>query len=208
LNQEEENLKLKFNTIKIIMRKITLFLALLFVSAGVFAQTTWVADPNHSKLGFTVTHLGIADVPGHFDKFDVSITSSKEDFSDATIELTVPTNTINTRVEQRNTHLKSPDFFDVEKFPTMTFKSTSIEKVSDGKYNVKGDLTLIGVTKPITVTMNHRGTIVNAQGASVAGIQILGTFKRSDFGLGPKFPAPMISDEVIVKADGEFQHKK
>jgi len=190
------------------MRKITLFLALLLVSAGVFAQTAWEADPNHSKLGFTVTHLGIADVPGHFDKFDVTITSSKEDFSDATIELTVPTNSINTRVEQRNTHLKSPDFFDVEKFPTMTFKSTSIEKISEGKYNLKGNLTLIGVTKPVSMTMNYRGTVTNAQGAPVAGIQIVGTFNRSDFGLGPKFPAPMISDEVAVKADGEFQHKK
>ena len=190
------------------MRKIVLFLALFLASAGAYAQTVWVADPNHSILGFTVTHLGIADVPGHFDTFDVSITSSNEDFSDAVIELTVPTSSVNTRVEQRNTHLKSADFFDVEKFPTMTFKSTSIEKVSDGNYTLKGNLTLIGVTKPVTMNMNYRGTVVNAQGASVAGIQITGTFNRSDFGFGSKFPAPMISDEVMVKADGEFQHKQ
>jgi len=193
------------------MKKITLFLAFLVASVTTFAQTTtWTADPYHSKLGFTVTHLGIADVPGHFDSYDVTINSSKADFSDATIELTVQTNSINTRVEPRDNHLRSADFFDVEKFPTMTFKSNSIEKVSDGKYSVKGDLTLVGVTKPVTVTMNYRGTTANpnAEGAPVAGIQIIGEFKRSDFGFGSKFPAPMISDVVVIKADGEFGHKK
>lgn len=193
------------------MKKITLFLAFLVASATTFAQTTtWTADPYHSKLGFTVTHLGIADVPGHFDSYDVTVKAANADFSDAVIELTVQTNSINTRVEPRDNHLKSADFFDVEKFPTMTFKSTSIEKLSEGTYSLKGDLTLAGVTKPVTVTMNYRGTTANpnADGAPVAGIQIIGEFKRSDFGFGSKFPAPMISDEVVIKADGEFGHQK
>ncbi len=193
------------------MKKITLFFTLLIASVSVFAQTTtWTADPFHSKLGFTVTHLGIADVPGHFDNYDVTINASEADFSDATVELTVQTNSINTRVEPRDNHLKSADFFDIEKYPTMTFKSKSIEKISEGKYSLSGDLTLTGVTKPVTVTMNYRGTTANpnAEGAPVAGIQIIGEFKRSDFGFGSKFPAPMISDVVIIKADGEFGHKK
>jgi len=192
------------------MKKITLFLAFLLVSVSVFAQTTWTADPYHSKLGFTVTHLGIADVPGHFDKYDVNITSSKEDFSDAVIELTVQTNSVNTRVEQRDTHLKSADFFDVEKYPTMTFKSTSIKKAGEGKYTLTGDLTLAGKTKPVTMSMQYRGTTANpnANGAPVAGIQITGEFKRSDFDFGSKFPAPMLSDAVTIKADGEFGHKQ
>jgi polyisoprenoid-binding protein YceI len=193
------------------MRKITLFLAFLITSVTAFAQTTtWAVDPYHSKLGFTVTHLGIADVPGHFDNYDVNINASKPDFSDATIELTVQTNSINTRVDPRNTHLKSADFFDVEKYPTMTFNSKSIDKISEGKYSLTGDLTMVGITKPVTVTMNYRGTTANpnAKGAPVAGIQIIGEIKRSDFGLGSKFPAPMISDVVIIKADGEFGHKK
>ena len=193
------------------MRIITLFLALLIASVGAMAQTTtWTADPYHSKLGFSVVHLGIADVPGHFDQYDVSVTASKEDFSDAVIELTVPTSSINTRVEPRDTHLKSADFFDVEKYPTMTFKSKSIKKMGNGKYSLSGDLTLLGITKPVTVTMIHRGTTANpnAGGAPVAGIQIIGEIKRSDFGLGSKFPAPMISDVVTIKADGEFGHKK
>jgi polyisoprenoid-binding protein YceI len=192
------------------MKKLTLFFVSLFVSIGLFAQTTWTADPYHSKLGFTVTHLGIADVPGHFNSYDVSIVSAKEDFSDAVIELTVQTNSIDTRVEPRDNHLKSADFFDAEKHPTMTFKSTSIEKSAQDTYTVKGDLSLLGVTKPVTMTMKHRGTTQNpnADGAPVAGIQITGEIKRSDFGLGSKFPAPMISDEVRIKADGEFGHKK
>lgn len=188
------------------MKKITLIFSILLISLSGFAQNTWKADPYHSKLGFTVTHLGIADVPGHFGEFDVTITASKEDFSDAVVEMTANTNTIDTRVEQRNNHLKSPDFFDVEKFPTMSFKSTSIKKAGKNKYNLSGNLTLHGVTKPVTVTMLYRGTTANpnANGAPVAGIQITGTIKRSDFSVGDGFPAPMISDEVVIKADGEF----
>lgn len=192
------------------MKKVTLFFAFLFVSVSVFAQTAWTADPYHSKLGFTVTHLGIADVPGHFGEYDVTITSSKEDFSDAVIELTVQTKSVDTRVGQRDDHLRSADFFNVEKFPTMTFKSTSIKEAGKDKYTLMGDLTLAGVTKPVTMTMEYRGTTENpnANGAPVAGIQITGEFKRSDFGFGSGFPAPMISDEVTIKADGEFGHKK
>lgn len=191
------------------MKKSALFLTLLLVSVGLFAQTTWTADPYHSKLGFTVTHLGIADVPGHFSDYDVSIVSAKEDFSDAVIELTVQTNSVDTRVEPRDNHLRSADFFDVEKHPTMTFKSNAIEAAGNNVYTLKGDLTLLGITKPVAMTMTYRGTTENpnAEGAPVAGIQITGKIKRSDFGLGFGFPAPMISDEVEIKADGEFGHK-
>lgn len=191
------------------MRKITLIFSILLISFSGFAQTAWTADPYHSKLGFTVTHLGIADVPGYFGDYDVTITASKEDFSDAVIEMTAQVNSINTRVEQRDNHLKSPDFFDVAKFPTMSFKSTGIKKAGKNKYDLTGNLTLHGVTKPVTVTMLYRGTTANpnANGAPVAGIQITGTIKRSDFAVGDGFPAPMISDEVVIKADGEFGHK-
>lgn len=191
------------------MKKITSILSFLLISVAAFAQTTWKADSYHSKLGFTVTHLGIADVPGHFDKYDVIITASKADFSDAVVELTAEVNSINTRVEPRDKHLKSADFFDAEKFPAMTFKSTSIKKAGKNKFTLKGDLTLHGITKPINVTMLYRGTTANpnAKGAPVAGIQITGKIKRSDFNLGSGFPAPMISDEVVIKADGEFGKK-
>lgn len=188
------------------MKKITFILSFLLFTVTAFAQTAWKADTYHSKLGFTVTHLGIADVPGHFDKYDVTVTSSKADFSDAVVELTADVSSINTRIEPRDKHLKSADFFDAEKFPTMNFKSTKIKKAGKNKYKLTGDLTLHGITKPVTLTFLYRGTTANpnAKGAPVAGIQITGTIKRSDFALGSGFPAPMISDEVVIKADGEF----
>ena len=191
-------------------KQLMLFLTAVLLSVGAIAQTTWVEDPMHSKLGFTVTHLGIADVPGYFDDYDVTITSAKPDFSDAVVELTAQTKSINTQVDPRDNHLRSADFFDVEKYPAMTFKSTSIKKLKAGNYELTGDLTIHGTTKQVKVNMLYRGTTANpnANGAPVAGIQITGTIKRSDFGVGPGFPPPMISDDVRIKADGEFGHKK
>lgn len=190
-------------------KQALLFLSALLLSVSAIAQTTWVEDPFHSKLSFTVTHLGIADVPGYFDDYDVTITSSKADFSDAVVELTAQTKSINTQVVPRDNHLRSADFFDAEKYPTMTFKSTSIRKLKGANYELTGDLTIHGTTRSVKVNMLYRGTTANpnADGAPVAGIQITGTIKRSDFGVGPGFPPPMISDEVRIKADGEFGHK-
>ena len=191
-------------------KQLMLFLSALLLSVSALAQTTWVEDPMHSKLGFTVTHLGIADVPGYFDDYDVTITSAKPDFSDAVVELTAQTKSINTQVDPRDNHLRSPDFFDADKYPTMTFKSTAIKKLKNGNYELTGDLTIHGTTKQVKVNMLDRGTTENpnANGAPVAGIQITGTIKRSDFGIGPGFPPPMISDEVRIKADGEFGQRK
>jgi len=191
------------------MKKTVIFLSALFVlTAFTTVLNTWKSDPPHSQLGFTVTHLGIADVSGTFNNFDVTVTSSKKDFSDAVFELTAEVGSIDTRVEQRNNHLKSADFFEVEKYPTMTFKSTSIEKAGKDKYKLSGNLTIRDITKPVTMDLVYRGTIENPQSkATTAGFQLTGTIKRSDFNIGPKFPAPMISDEVRIKADGEFIQK-
>ncbi|MBN8585113.1 MAG: YceI family protein [Ignavibacteria bacterium] len=193
------------------MKKISQIIVLLaFVfTVNLSAQTVWKQDPNHSKLGFTVTHLSIADVTGYFTKFDVNVTSSQADFSDAVIELTADINSVNTGIEARDNHLRTADFFDASTYPTMTFKSTSIEKTGDKQYKLKGNLTMHGVTKEITVDLIHRGTIQNpmANNADVAGLQILGTLKRSDFNIGPNFPEFAISDEVRIKADGEFSKK-
>ena len=96
------------------MKQFILFLTGLLLSASAIAQTTWVEDPMRSELGFTVTHLGIADVPGYFDDYDVTITASKADFSDAVVDLTADTKSINTQVKQRDDHLRSADFFNEE----------------------------------------------------------------------------------------------
>ena len=189
------------------MRKSSaILLALLLLPLTLVAQDTWVQDPAHSRLGFTVTHLGISDIPGHFGEYEVAITASEEDFSDAQVELKVQTASIDTRVQDRDDHLRSADFFHVEQYPEMTFSSNSIRKTGDKTYELTGDLTLLDVTQEVTVTMHHRGTIENpmADGAPVAGIQIVGTIDRSEFGLGDGFPPPMISNTVEIKADGEF----
>jgi len=191
------------------MKKTTFFLSALFVlTAFTTVLNTWKNDQPHSQLGFTITHLGIADVSGTFNDFDVTVTSSKKDFSDAVFELTANVGSIDTRVEQRNNHLKSADFFDVEKYPTLTFKSTSIEKTGKDKYKLSGNLTIRAITKPVTMDLIYRGTIENPQSkAATAGFQLTGTIKRSDFNVGPNFPAPMLNDEVRIKADGEFTQK-
>ncbi|REL38243.1 polyisoprenoid-binding protein [Rhodohalobacter sp. SW132] len=188
------------------MKQLTALLIFLLLPLTIIAQDTWVHDQYHSNLGFTVTHLGIADVPGHFGEYSVSITASEEDFSDAQIELTVQTATVNTRVQDRDDHLRSEDFFHVEQYPEMTFSSRSIRTVEEGVFELTGDLTLLDVTREVTMTMVHRGTVENpmADGAPVAGIQISGTIDRSEFNLGNGFPPPMISNNVEIKADGEF----
>ena len=165
-----------------------LFSAVLALSA--FATiSTWSVDKAHSSLGFTITHLGISDIPGTFKNFEVSVNSSKDDFSDAVFELSADVASINTAIEMRDNHLKSADFFDVEKFPKLTFKSTSIKRAGKDRYKLTGDLTLHGVTKPVTMDLWYRGTVNNPMSkAATSGFQVSGVIKRSDFGIGEKFP--------------------
>lgn len=188
------------------MKKITLILSAFFVlTAFTVAVSTWQNDDAHSQLGFTVTHLGIADVSGTFNDFDVTIQSSKPDFSDARVELSAKTASIDTRVEARNNHLKSADFFDVEKYPALSFKSTSLKKAGKNMFKLTGDLSLHGVTKEVTLDLQYKGTVENPMSKKqTAGFQVTGTIQRSDFNLGNGFPPPMISNEVRIKADGEF----
>lgn len=188
------------------MKKIAFIISTFFVlTAFTTAVSTWQNDDPHSQIGFTVTHLGIADVSGTFNDFDVTVKSSDADFSDASFELTAKTASIDTRGEARNNHLKSADFFNVEKYPTLSFKSTGIENTGANKYKLTGDLTLHGITKPVTVDLLYKGTVENPMSKKqTAGFQITGIIKRSDFRVGPGFPETVISDEVRIKADGEF----
>lgn len=187
------------------MKKVILSLLIAASTTFSFAQTTWKSDKAHSQLKFDISHLGINTVSGAFGDFDVTVVAAKPDFSDAKFELTAQTASINTGVDMRNNHLKSPDFFEVEKYPTLTFKTTSLKKVSKDQYKLSGDLTMHGVTKPVTMDLTYRGTVVNPMSKKdVAGFHLAGTVKRADFGIGPKFPAPALSEEVTIVADGEF----
>lgn len=187
-------------------------LLVLFVaaSAALFAfkpvePATWVADKAHSKLGFSITHMMISDVEGSFKNFESTIVSSQADFSDAVVSLSADVNSVSTDDEKRDGHLKSADFFDAEKFPKMTFKSTSVKKAGANKFKVSGLLTLHGVTKPVVLDATLRGVNVNPQSKkSVAGFKVTGTIKRADFNLGTKFPTAMLSDEIALTANTEF----
>jgi polyisoprenoid-binding protein YceI len=188
------------------MKKLFIILSSFFVLAA-FAtlNDTWTNDDAHSQLTFTVRHLGISDVTGTFNDFDVHIDAQKPDFSDAVVELTAKVASIDTRVELRDNHLRSADFFDAVRFPTMSFKSTSIKAAGKNSYKLTGDLTLHGITKQVTVDMKYMGAIENPMDKKqTVGLQVTGVIKRSDFDLGNGFPPPMISNEVRIKADGEF----
>ncbi len=187
------------------MKKIILSTAaLLLATAATFAQD-WSIDKAHSQVMFGITHLGVNTITGNFSGLTATLTSSKDDFSDAAITFTADVSTINTGNEQRNTHLKSADFFDATQYGTLTFKSTSFKKTGDKSYTVTGDLTLHGVTKPVTLTAVLNGTTINPQSKkTIAGFKVTGTIKRSDFGIGGNFPAAMLSDEVVLNANTEF----
>ena len=188
------------------MKKIAILAsAFLVLTAFITPVFTWKNDAPHSQLGFTVTHLGIADVSGTFNDFEVTVLSAKPDFSDATFQLTAKTASIDTRVEARNNHLKSADFFDVEKYPTLEFKSTNLKKAGKNKYKLTGELTMHGITKQATMDLLYKGQVENPMSKKqTAGFQITGSIKRSDFNIGAGFPSAMISDVVRIKADGEF----
>ena len=192
------------------MKKTAIILSVFFVlTAFTININTWKNDKPHSQLAFTITHLGISDISGTFNDFDVTVNSSKPDFSDASFELTAKTASIDTRVEARDSHLKSADFFDTEKFPGLTFKSTSLKKQGKNGYKLSGDLTMHGVTKAVTMNLKYRGVTQNPMSkATTAGFQLDGIIKRSDFNIGAGFPPPMLSDEVRIKADGEFTQKQ
>lgn len=191
------------------MKRAALILtAFITLTAFTTVLSNWENDDPHSQLGFTVTHLGISDVSGTFNDVDVTVQSSKPDFSDASFELTAQTASLDTRVEARDEHLKSADFFDAAKYPTLNFKSTSIKPAGKNKYKLTGNLSLHGVTKPVTMDLLYTGTVENPMSKKqTAGFQVTGTIKRSDFNVGPGFPAPVISNEVRIKADGEFIQK-
>ncbi|WP_428328943.1 YceI family protein [Mucilaginibacter sp.] len=187
------------------MKKLITLAAIALFSTASFAQTTWNVDKAHSKLQFTITHLAVSDVDGIFKDFTATIVSSKPDFSDAKVSMTANTASVSTDNDQRDGHLKSPDFFDAAAFPTLTFVSTGITKTSANHYKLNGILTLHGTAKAVVFELWYRGTITNPMSkADDAGFQVTGTIKRSDFGFGSKYGSPMLSDEVVVKANGEF----
>ncbi|WHY75581.1 YceI family protein [Neobacillus sp. WH10] len=146
-------------------------------------KTKWALDPVHSSVDFSVRHMMIANVKGTFNSFNAKIEAEPTDLTTANIEFSVETASVDTRNKDRDAHLVSADFFDVENHPNMTFKSISIEKTDEGEYNVTGDLTLRGVTKQETFAVTFEGQGKDPWGNEKAGFSASGTVNRSDYGL-------------------------
>lgn len=171
-------------------------------------MTTWKIDPAHSEINFKVKHLVISTVTGQFSKFNASIETDKEDFSDAKINFEADINSIDTNNEQRDGHLKSADFFDSENHPRLTFISKSVKKISDHEMKVTGNLTLRGVTKEITLDVIYNGTVSGFGGTEVAGFEVRGKLNRFDFGLKwnalTEAGGVVVSNEVKIEILAEF----
>lgn len=184
------------------MKKINILLVALLVSGSLIAQTSWTIDKAHTKIGFNVVHMAVAEVEGKFNDFDATVSSNSEDFSGAEISFTAKVASIDTENERRDNHLKSDDFFNAEKYPDLTFKGKLV-KEGNG-YKLKGDLTIRDVTKAVSFDVAYNGTIDTGRGIK-AGFKITGKINRQDYGL--KFNAALGSGELVVANDVEIVGK-
>lgn len=184
--------------------------AVLMLSAN--AQVNWKVDNSHSKLGFSVVHAMVSETEGKFKIFEGTCSSKTEmDFTDAAISFTADASSINTDDEKRDGHLKSPDFFDVAKYPTITFKSTSMKKNGKGAntYELEGDLTMHGVTKHVKFTaIGASKTAKDPYGNIKNGFRVTGVINRKDFGLvwnaALETGGVIVSEEVTITCNIEL----
>ncbi len=162
------------------MKKIFLSFVFALLSIVGFAQTGWAVDPMHSSVNFNIKHMGISFVQGRFDKFNGKVTTEGANLDNASFDFSVQVNSVNTGVDMRDNHLKSEDFFAAEKYPEMTFFSSSVTKDKNG-YLLKGKLKIKEVTKDISVPVTFGGITKNQKGKEVMGIQAKFTVNRLDY---------------------------
>jgi polyisoprenoid-binding protein YceI len=180
-------------------RQMLLFVLLASSVSLLSAQTNWAIDKTHSNVMFTVRHLLISEVTGRFDDFDVTMTSSRDDFTDAAIQATVNVESVNTENERRDTHLRSDDFFNAEKFPQMKFVSRSIKKIADDKYQLTGDLAIRDVTKEVTFDTTLLGVVAAGRMGTRAGWKATTTINRFDYNL--KWDRALETGGLVVGKD-------
>ena len=187
------------------MKKLLFLIATTVICiATTQAQNVYKLDKSHATMTFTVTHLGLSEIDGVFKSFDATITASEEDFSDAIFEVSADLTTVTTNQGGRDKHLQKEDLFDTANHPNLMFKSTAIEKIADNNFKLTGDLTIKGVTKPVTLDLILMGTAVHPRSKkNLAGFKVSGTVKRTDYGVG-QMPAMVVAEEVVLRASGEF----
>ena len=147
------------------------------------AQSTWAFDQAHSSVNFTVRHMVVSKVRGRFTKWDGTLAMDETNPAGGSVEVSIDAGSIDTGVEQRDGHLKSPDFFDVAKYPTLTFRSTKVEAAGAGALRVTGELTMHGVTRPVVLDVEYSGSAKDPWGGVRAGFSARTTIDRKDFGL-------------------------
>ncbi len=193
---------------KSLISKTAIAIAMLIALPLLAHADNWQIDPAHTNVEFTVRHMMISNVKGQFKKTSGTITTNGNDPTSAQVNATIDATSIDTRVEKRDAHLKSPAFLDVDKFPTITFKSTKVEADGPDKWKVTGDLTLHGVTKPVVLEVESSGKpITDPMGNTRAGASATAKIKRSDFGLvwnqALEGGGVMVGDEVAISIDLE-----
>ncbi|MNL13605.1 hypothetical protein D3C87_1345150 [compost metagenome] len=190
------------------MKKVFLFLVAVSISIASMAQTKWTVDPMHSFVNFSVKHMGISFVDGSFKKFDGSVAAAKADLTDAKISFTVDVNSITTGVDMRDKHLKSDDFFNAEKFPAMTFESSSFKKLKGNNYVLSGKLTIRDVTKDAVFNVVYGGTAKDQQGNTKAGFTVTTTVNRLDYNIKYDPTGMGVAKDVKVTLNLEFVQAK
>jgi polyisoprenoid-binding protein YceI len=185
------------------MKKITLFFVASLFAVAAIAQNTYTLDKNHARLSFSVVHFGISHIEGNFKTFDATFTSPKDDFAGAQISMTADVKSINTEVEMRDNDLRSSNWFDADKYPTLTFKSTSFKKISAKIFKLKGNITMHGVTKPIEFDVVYNGKALNPMSKKTScGFTISGKLMRNSFGLTAD--PTSVGNEIQLKSNVEF----
>ena len=188
-------------------------LALALALATPAAASTWEVDTSHSMAGFVAKHLVFTKVHGRFNTWSGTVTLDDKDITKSHAEVKIDAKSINTENEKRDTHLKSADFFDADKYPTITFKSTKVEKgAGEGTLKVTGDLTIKDVTKPIVLEVTGPSQEFKDPGGNAhVAFSASGKINRKDFHLswtGPADAGPIVSDEIVLELEIELFHKK
>jgi len=187
------------------MKKFLFLISACLFGMTAIAQHTYTLDKNHARLSFSALHFGISHIEGNFNTFDATVISTKKDFSDISIEMKADVKSINTEVEMRDNDLRSPQWFDGDKYSTLTFKSISFKKLKGNNYTLKGNITIHGVTKPIefNVVFNGKGQNPFSKKYSL-GFTLSGKLNRLDFGIGGEPLATGVGKEIELKSNVEF----
>ncbi|MCA0397555.1 MAG: YceI family protein [Bacteroidetes bacterium] len=178
--------------------------AALMLNTNLSAQTKWTLDKTHSSVRFSVSHMVVSEAEGTFKSWNGTVENTKPDFTDAKIAFTIDVSSINTDNENRDNHLKSPDFFDAQKFTTIKFESTSMQALGDNKYKLNGNLTIKDVTKPVTFDVTYGGSITGQRGTK-AGFKATTTINRFDYNL--KWDRATETGGLVVGKDVEITVK-